>query len=212
MDGGRSEVIPAEEKPPGFRRLNVFGPLYDRVIAWSRHPHAERYLALVSFAESSFFPVPTAFMLAPMVLARRSRAWWLATLATLTSVAGGVLGYVIGYFLFEQVGQAIIGLFGQEEAFGEVQRRFVDHGVWLVLLAGVTPLPYKLCTIASGLLGLALLPFVIASLIGRAGQFFLVAVVLWWGGPKIETHLRRWMEVIGWTVIGLALMAYFLLG
>ncbi len=212
MDGGRSEVIPAEEKPPGFRRLNVFGPLYDRVIAWSRHPHAERYLALVSFAESSFFPVPTAFMLAPMVLARRSRAWWLATLATLTSVAGGVLGYVIGYFLFEQVGQAIIGLFGQEEAFLEVQRRFVDHGVWLVLLAGVTPLPYKLCTIASGLLGLALLPFVIASLIGRAGQFFLVAAVLWWGGPKIETHLRRWMEVIGWTVVGLALMAYFLLG
>ncbi len=211
MDGGRSEVIPAGEKPAGPRRLNVFGPLYDRVIAWSRHRHAERYLALVSFAESSVFPIPTAFMLAPMVLARRGRAWWLASLATLASVAGGVLGYVIGYFLFEQVGQAIIGFFGQEATFLEVKRRFLSDGVWLVLLAGVTPLPYKLCTIASGLLGLALLPFVIASLVGRAGQFFLIAVVLWWGGPKIETHLRRWMEVIGWAVVGLAAAAWIVL-
>lgn len=191
--------------------MKVFGPLYDRVLQWSRHRHAERYLALVSFVESSFFPIPTAFMLAPMVLAQRDRAWWLATLATLTSVAGGVLGYAIGYFLFDQVGQSIIDFFGKEAAFLEVKERFIRDGVWLVLLAGVTPLPYKLCTITSGLLGLALLPFIIASLIGRAGQFFIIAIVLWWGGPRIETHLRRWMEIIGWLVIGAAVVAYLLL-
>jgi membrane protein YqaA with SNARE-associated domain len=191
--------------------MKIFGPLYDKVLTWSRHRHAERYLSLVSFVESSFFPIPTAFMLAPMVLAQRDRAWWLATLATITSVAGGVLGYIIGYFLFEQVGQSIIEFFGKEQAFLDVKSRFQRDGVWLVLLAGVTPLPYKLCTITSGLLGLALVPFVIASLIGRAGQFFIIAVVLWWGGPKIETHLRRWMEIIGWGVILAAVAAYLVL-
>ncbi len=191
--------------------MKFFEPLYDKVLQWSRHRYAERYLAFVSFIESSFFPIPTAFMLAPMVLAQRDRAWWLATLATLTSVAGGVLGYAIGYFVFDQVGQAIIDLFGKEEAFLAVKDRFLRDGVWIVILAGVTPLPYKLCTITSGLLGLALVPFIIASLIGRAGQFFIIAVVLWWGGPKIETHLRRWMEIIGWAVIVLAVVAYLVL-
>jgi membrane protein YqaA with SNARE-associated domain len=188
--------------------MKIFGPLYDKVLEWSRHRHAERYLAVISFAESSFFPVPTAFMLAPMVLANRERAWWLAILATLTSVAGGVLGYAIGYFVFDQVGMLIIDSFGKQEAFQVVKERFLKDGVWLVILAGVTPLPYKLCTLTSGLLGLALIPFVIASLIGRAGQFFIVSVVLWWGGPKIEQHLRRWMEIIGWAVIALAVVAY----
>ncbi len=191
--------------------MQLFEPLYDRILAWSRHRHAERYLALVSFLESSFFPIPTAFMLAPMVLARRHRAWWLATLATLTSVAGGLLGYCVGYFLFAQVGQSLIVFFGQETAFLAVQKRFVQDGVWLVLLAGVTPLPYKLCTLASGLLGLALLPFIVASLIGRAAQFFLIAAVLWWGGPLIESHLRKWMEMIGWGAIMMAALAYLFL-
>lgn len=188
--------------------MKVFEPLYDKVLGWSRHRYAEYYLGVVSFAESSFFPIPTAFMLAPMVLAKRNRAWWLATLATLTSVAGGLLGYAIGHYLFEQVGMTIIHGFGKEEAFLEVKQRFLEDGVWLVLLAGITPLPYKLCTISSGLLGLALIPFAIASLIGRAGQFFIIAIVLWWGGPKIETHLRRWMEIIGWSLVVLLVAAY----
>lgn len=208
MDEGGAAVLQARDRPTGIRRMRIFGRLYERVLAWSRHPRAERYLAVVSFAESSFFPIPTAFMLAPMVLAQRDRAWWLATLATLTSVAGGILGYAIGYFLFEQVGQSIIGVSGQEEAFQEIRHRFIRDGVWLVLLAGVTPLPYKLCTLASGLLGLALLPFIVASLIGRAGQFFIIAAVLWWGGPRIEPYLRRWMEVIGWSLTVLAAAAY----
>ena len=191
--------------------MKIFEPLYDKVLQWSRHRHAERYLSAVSFAESSFFPIPTAFMLAPMVLAQRDRSWWLATLATLTSVAGGVFGYFIGFFLFEQVGQSIIEFLGKEAAFLELKARFLKDGVWLVLLAGVTPIPYKLCTITSGLLGLALIPFIIASIIGRAGQFFIIAIVLWWGGPKIEAHLRRWMEIIGWAAVAAVVVAYFVL-
>lgn len=191
--------------------MKIFEPLYDKMLEWSRLRHAERYLGIISFAESSFFPIPTAFMLAPMVLAKRERAWWLASLATITSVLGGLFGYLIGYFLFDQVGATIIEFFGKEEAFLAVKQRFLEDGVWLVLLAGVTPLPYKLCTITSGLLGLALIPFIIASIIGRAGQFFIIAVVLWWGGPQIEKHLRRWMEIIGWALIAAAVAAYLLL-
>jgi len=188
--------------------MKIFEPLYDKVLAWSRHPHAERYLAAISFMESSFFPIPTAFMLAPMVLAKPNRAFWLAALATITSVMGGLFGYAIGHFLFDQVGMSIIEFFGKEQKFLEVKAAFLEHGVWLVLLAGVTPLPYKLCTITSGLLGLALLPFVVASIFGRAAQFFIIAVVLRWGGPQIEQHLRRWMEIIGWALVAAAFAAY----
>lgn len=192
--------------------MKIFEPLYDRVLKWAGHRFAERYLAFISFIESSFFPVPTAFMLAPMVLAKPRRAWWLATLATATSVAGGIVGYTIGYFLFEQVGNQTIAWLAQEAAFAAVQQRFIDDGVWIVLLAGVTPLPYKLCTIASGLLGLALVPFIIASVVGRAAQFFLIAAVLKWSGAKIERHLRQWIEIIGWLTIGVAVLAYLYFG
>jgi len=188
--------------------MKIFESLYDKVLAWSGHRFAERYLAFISFIESSFFPIPTAFMLAPMVLAKPERAWWLATLATLTSVAGGIFGYMIGYFLFDQIGAQIISFLGKEALFAEVKQRFIDDGVWIVLLAGVTPLPYKLCTISSGLLGLAIVPFTIASLSGRAAQFFIIATVLKWGGPQIEKHLRKWMEILGWALIGAAVVAY----
>lgn len=148
-------------------------------------------------------------MLAPMVMAQRDRAWWLAAWTTATSVLGGVFGYLLGYFLFDQVGQPVLEFYGAEQKFDAIKQRFLQDGVWLVVLAGLTPIPYKLCTIASGVMGLALGPFVIASLIGRASQFFLVAGVLWWGGPKIEPLLRKWMEILGWLMIALAAVAYF---
>ena len=191
--------------------MKIFGPLYDKVMDWSRHPHANRYLGAVSFMESSFFPVPTALMLAPMVMASRPNAWWLATLATVTSVAGGLFGYLIGYFLFEQVGQHILAFYHLEDKFLEMQTWFDQWGVWLVLLAGLTPIPYKLFTITSGLLSMALIPFTIASLIGRASQFFLVAVLVWWGGEKIEPVLDRWIELIGWGVLVLAVGGFMVI-
>lgn len=168
---------------------------------WSRHPHAEKYLGGVSFIESWFFPIPTSLMLAPMVMANRSRAWRLASLATATSVFGGIFGYMIGFFLFDQLGQPILEFYHLAGKFIKMQHWFDRYGIWLVLLAGLTPIPYKLFTITSGMLGMALIPFIIASVIGRASQFFLVSGLLWWGGEKIQPVLEKWMEWIGWGVL-----------
>lgn len=175
---------------------------------WSRHRHAEKYLGVVSFTESSFFPIPTSIMLAPMVMARRDRAWWLASVATVTSVMGGVFGYLIGLFLFEQVGQSILEFYHLQDKFVEMRGLFDKYGIWLVLLAGLTPIPYKLFTITSGVLSMALIPFVLASLVGRASQFFLVAALLKLGGEKIEPMLHKYMEWIGWGVLLLAVAGF----
>ena len=191
--------------------MKIFGSLYNKVMQWSRHPQAEKFLAGISFIESSFFPIPTSLMLAPMVMARRERAWWLASLATVTSVLGGVFGYVIGYFLFEQLGKPILELYHLQVKFIQMKDWFDQYGVRLVLLAGLTPIPYKLFTITSGALGMAIIPFVMASLVGRASQFFLVAGLLWWGGDKIEPVLEKWMEWIGWSVLALAVAGYLIL-
>ncbi len=191
--------------------MRIFGPLYDKVMKWSRHPQAERYLAGISFIESWFFPVPTAVMLAPMVLADRRRAWRLAGLATIASVLGGIFGYFIGYFLFDQLGRPIINFYHAGAQFDAMQQWFGRYGVWLVLLAGVTPIPYKIFTIASGLLGLPIVLFILASIVGRASQFFLVAGLLWWGGEKLERALKKWMEPAGWGLIAIGVAGYWLL-
>ena len=191
--------------------MKIFGPLYDKVMQWSRHRHAEKYLGGVSFMESSFFPVPTSLMLAPMVMARRDRAWWLASMTTVTSVLGGVFGYFIGYFLFDQVGNHILDLYHLGDKFVSMQGWFDEYGIWLVLLAGLTPIPYKLFTITAGVLGMALIPFILASLVGRASQFFLVTSLIWWGGEKIEPVLDKWMEWIGWGVLILAVAGFAIL-
>ena len=181
--------------------MKVFAPLYDKVMEWSKSPHAEKYLCGVSFVESSIFPVSTSLMLAPMVLARPERAWWLASITTITSVAGGVFGYLIGYFLFDQIGYPILEFYHLGEDFVKIQDWFGQYGLWLVLLAGLTPIPYKLFTIAAGVLSLALLPFILASLVGRASQFFLVSTLIWWGGGRIAPMIDKWIEWIGWSVL-----------
>jgi len=187
--------------------MKLFTPLYAKALSWSRHRHAARYLGAVSFAEASFFPLPTAVLLAPLVLAARARAWFFAGLATVTSVAGGVFGYAIGAFLFQPVGQPIVAFYGAQAEFAAVQEWFGEYGAWLVLLAGVTPIPYKLVTIASGLLGLPLLWFIVASVVGRAAQFYLIAGILWWGGEAVDRALRRWAEPAGWAAVALAVVA-----
>ena len=191
--------------------MKIFKPLYDKVIQWSKHPHSERYLGGVSFIESSFFPIPTVMMLAPMVMARRDHAWRLATLATVTSVLGGLFGYLIGYFLFDQVGQHILDFYHLQEKFIKMKGWFDEYGVWLVLLAGVTPIPYKLFTITSGLLGMALLPFMLASLVGRASQFFIAAGLVKWGGKKIEPVLDQYIEWIGWGILAVAVAGFMVI-
>lgn len=181
--------------------MNVFGPLYDRVIRWSRHRHAPRYLALLSFTESSFFPIPPDVMLAPMVLARRERAWYLASITTIASVLGGLLGYVIGWVLFDQLGQPIIELYDAERQLETVKTWFDEYGVWVVFIAGFSPVPYKLFTVTSGLLSMALLPFVLASAVGRGARFFLVAGLIYWGGEPFAAFIEKRVNIIGWTAV-----------
>ena len=186
--------------------MKLFAPLYERVMRWSTHPHAERYLAGLSFAESSFFPVPPDVLLAPMVLARPRRGWWLALLTTLTSVAGGLLGYVLGAFALDQIYPWIDKL-GYAARYDRATDWFSSYGFWAILVAGFSPVPYKIFTIAAGALNMLLPGFVLASCIGRGGRFFLVAGILILGGERMERTLRRNIDVLGWISVSLILVA-----
>jgi membrane protein YqaA with SNARE-associated domain len=189
--------------------MRLFGPLYDRVLGWAAHPKARWYLGGLSFAESSFFPVPPDVMLAPMTLARPVDAWRLAALTTAASVAGGVLGYLIGYFAIDLVEPWMVSA-GHWEGYLQVREWFQTWGFWAVLAAGFSPIPYKLFTIAAGALAMFLPVFVLASLVGRGGRFFLVAGLIRWGGAPMAAQLRRHVEFLGWLLVGLLLLAWFL--
>lgn len=182
--------------------MKIFSSLYKRVMGWSRHPHAPWYLGGLSFAESSFFPIPPDVMLAPMSLAQPKRALWFATLTTLTSVAGGILGYAIGLFAFELVSPLLeSGRYG--EGFERAKSWFDEWGFLAVLAAGFSPIPYKVFTITAGVLSMAFLPFVLASFIGRGARFYLVALLMAWGGEAMEEKLHRWVDWIGWLTVAL---------
>jgi membrane protein YqaA with SNARE-associated domain len=189
--------------------MRLFGPLYDRVLGWAAHPKARWYLGGLSFAESSFFPIPPDVMLAPMALARPVDAWRLALLTTLTSVAGGVLGYMIGYFALDLIEPWLVSS-GHWEGYLRARSWFHTWGFWAVLAAGFSPIPYKLFTIAAGALAMFLPVFVLASIVGRGGRFFLVAGLIRWGGAPMETRLRRHVEFLGWLFVGLLLIAWFI--
>lgn len=178
----------------------MFGRLYDRVLIWSRHRHAPWYLGVLSFAESSFFPIPPDVMLAPMTLARPERAWHLALLTTLTSVLGGLLGYFIGMFAFDLI-EPYLHQWGWWEAFESARDAFDRWGFWFVLLAGFSPIPYKVFTISAGVTGMPLLPFLLGSLLGRGGRFFLVAGLIRAGGEKMEQKIRQHVEWLGWGLV-----------
>jgi membrane protein YqaA with SNARE-associated domain len=193
--------------------MKLFGPLYDRVITWSRHRHAERYLAALSFAESSFFPIPVDVMLAPMCLADRLRAWRFAAVASFFSVLGGLAGYAIGVGAFEII-EPWLAESHYWEAYTTSREWFDRYGVWVIFVAGFSPIPYKVFTIAAGVAALNLPAFFIASVIGRGARFFLVAGLLVLGGDRFESTLRKYVEWIGWgvsVVVALAI-AWFMVG
>ncbi len=187
--------------------MRLFTGLYDRVLTWSRHPHADRYLAGLSFAESSFFPIPPDVMLAPMVLATPRRAWWLAGLTTLASVLGGLAGWLIGYFGFEAV-QGLLESAGYMDEYDRANAWFERWGFMAVLIAGFSPIPYKVFTIAAGSLAMPLPLFVVASAIGRGARFFLVAGLIRAGGERAADRLRAHVELLGWLVVVGGIVAY----
>ncbi|CAG0963300.1 hypothetical protein MTYP_00849 [Methylophilaceae bacterium] len=186
--------------------MKVFSALYERAMAWSRHRHAPWYLGSLSFAESSFFPIPPDVMLAPMCMTNPARAWWFALLTTAASVAGGIFGYVIGLFAFDMIQPLIAG--GRYwDAYQQAVQWFGHWGFWAILIAGFSPIPYKVFTIAAGVLAMSLFPFVLASIIGRGARFFLVAALMSWGGVRMESMLKRYVDRIGWATVVLLAVA-----
>ena len=183
--------------------MKVFEPIYTAILKLAKHKHAERYLAGVSFAESSFFPIPVDIMLAPMVLADKDKAWRLAAITTIMSVVGGMFGYLIGSFFFEAYGDQILNYFNAHDTFELIKDKYAAHGILIILLAGFTPIPYKIFTIASGVLSIAFLPFVILSLIGRGARFFMVAGLVKLGGDKLEETIHKKVDILGWVTLGL---------
>ena len=185
--------------------MQLFGPLYERVMRWSRHRHAERYLALLSFSESSFSPIPVDVMLAPMVMADRDKAWRFAAVAAVFSVLGGVAGYAIGWGLFEAI-QPWLSQSHYWDAYLTSRQWFDDYGVWVVFVAGFSPIPYKVFTIAAGVAVLNLPGFVIASTIGRGARFFLVAGLVYAFGKRFEETMLKHIERIGWAMVVLTII------
>ena len=173
--------------------------LYDWCIAAAHKPYATWMLGFVSFIESSFFPIPPDAMLIPMSLARPERAYFYATLCTLTSVAGGILGYAIGALLYDSVGQWLIGLYGYGQKVDAFREAYNQYGAWIILLKGLTPIPYKIVTITSGFAGYNLLAFIGLSVIARGMRFYLLAFLLHRYGPRARQILEERLEF--WVII-----------
>ena len=206
--GASDSVVTECSCSAGYNGLmRIFSPLYDRALKWSRHPHAERYLAGVSFTESSFFPIPPDVLLAPMALAKPERWWRLAALTTVTSVLGGLLGYLIGYVAIEAV-TPVLHRVGYWQHFETAHDWFERYGFWAIFAAGFTPIPYKVFTIAAGAAHMGLLPFTLGSLVGRGARYLLVAGLVRWGGAPIEHHIRRYIDGIGWATLFALLAGY----
>ncbi|MFT5219963.1 MAG: membrane protein YqaA with SNARE-associated domain [Planctomycetota bacterium] len=187
--------------------MRLFENIYNRVMAFSRLPKAPYYLSALSFFESFILPFPPPdVMLAPMAMAKPEKAMKFATLTLVFSVLGGLVGYFIGAFLFDSVAP-YIEAWGYQARFDRVMLWFQQWGFWAVLVAGFSPVPYKIFTIAAGVLNLAILPFLFASILGRGLRFFLVAWCLATFGPAIEPQLTRYIERIGWVVVGLLTIA-----
>lgn len=187
--------------------MKIFSYLYGKTINWSSHRHARYYLAGVSFAESAFFPIPPDIMLISMGLALPKRSWYYALIATLFSVAGGLLGYMIGYYCMTLL-EPYIAASSYAHNFNSVSSWLKAGGVWIVIIGSFTPFPFKIFTISAGAMHLAMLPFIIGSLIGRGLRFFLVSGLLYFFGDKIELRLRHYIDILGWSTIVIFVIVY----
>ncbi len=170
--------------------------LYQRTMDLAARKNAMWMLAGVSFIESSIFPIPPDVLLIPMVLANRARAWAIAAVCTVSSVLGGLAGYAIGFFLFEAVGRPVLELYGMMERFAEFQGMYNEWGAWIVFGAGLTPFPYKVITIASGVTQLDLTTFLVASVLSRGIRFYVEAGLLYWFGPPMRAFIEARLALV----------------
>lgn len=176
----------------------MFRAMYDWVLRMAHHRHALRSLAVVSFAESSFFPVPPDVMMVPMVLARRHQAYLIATVCTVASVLGGVLGYAIGYFLYDSVGKWLIAVYHMESKIQDLKLLYDQWGAAVILIKGLTPIPFKLVTIASGFFSFNFPLFVILATVTRGARFFIIAALLKRFGEPVQAFIEKRLNLFAW--------------
>ena len=183
--------------------------LYDWTMSLAQSAHALWALAAVSFVESSVFPIPPDVLLIPLIIARPERAWVIAGICTLASVLGGAFGYLIGWGFFEQIGRPVLEFYGKDARFEEFSTTYNAWGAWAVLIAGVTPFPYKVITILSGVTGLNFGVFMVASVLARGLRFFLIAALLKRFGEPIRVFIEERLGLV-FTLFMVALIGGFL--
>lgn len=183
--------------------------LYDRVLVLAASKHAPWWLAAVSFSESSFFPIPPDVLLLVMVLARPEKAWRYALICTIASVVGGAFGWLIGYALFDQLAQPILAMYGYGEKFHAFQEFYRTNGLWIILIKGLLPIPYKIVTIASGAANFDFVTFMLASIVTRGGRFFVVAGLLYFFGPPVKEFVEKRLTLVT-TVVAAGIIGGFL--
>ena len=176
--------------------MRLLRKIYDYILNKSNHPKASWFLALISFSESSFFPIPPDIILIPMVIANKMKAFWYAFVCTISSVLGGIVGYCIGSFFYTTVGIIIINYYALQDQFITFDNLYNQYGIWIVLAAGFTPFPFKIITIASGVFHLNLLLFILVSIIGRGMRFYLVATLLKLFGSVIKKYIDRYFNLL----------------
>ena len=176
--------------------MNFLKRIYNWTLEKAQHKNAKWYLSLISFVESSFFPIPPDILLIPMALASKANAIFYAFICTLSSVLGGILGYAIGYFFYNSVGIYIVDFYHLENSFNIFESYYKEFGILIVLGAGITPFPYKFITIASGVFGLNIFLFIIVSIIGRGLRFYLIAILLYFFGEKIKLIIDKYFNIL----------------
>ncbi len=184
--------------------------LYQRVLTLSASRHAPWWLAAISFAEASFFPIPPDVLLIPMALARPNRAWLLAAICTVASVVGGALGYLIGYTLFDAVALPLLRFYHYEAAFRTFQDTFAEYGLRIILIKGLLPIPYKIITIAAGLAAYSFPKFMLASAVTRGGRFFALAALLRFFGDGVRDFIERRLALMT-SLVAVAIVGGFLM-
>jgi len=176
--------------------MNILRNLYNWTLDKASHKKASWFLVLVSFAESSFFPIPPDILLIPMILTKRLKAWFYAMICTLSSVAGGFAGYVIGIFFYASIGSAIVEIYGLSDSFNLFESYYNKYGIWIVLGAGFTPFPFKFITIASGVFNLNIFLFLIVAMIARGLRFYLIATLLFIFGNAIKNLIDKYFNLL----------------
>ncbi len=176
--------------------MNFLNKLYNWTLTKAKHKNAKWYLCLISFAESSFFPIPPDLLLIPMALANKLKSLFYAFICTFSSVIGGVAGYAIGYFFYNSVGTYIVEFYHLENSFSIFENYYKEYGILIVLGAGITPFPYKFITIASGVFGLNIFLFIIVSIIGRGSRFYLIALLLYFFGERIRLIIDKYFNIL----------------